>query len=161
VNLDTSCANLDPGISSRRLSPDLSPSSRTFVELTLINWRRPWGSRRLDFVIRAGSFNFSIGDISKFFLHRQDQQILRLPTTEAVRSIQQNLSSTSSIIYIIKIFKRFAVKNRRVRPNQRITGWVEKINLQELHVTSRVRDEKRKKEFLARSETFGKQQIFA
>jgi hypothetical protein len=34
--------------------------------------------RRLDFVIRAGSFNFSIGDISKIFLHHQDQQILRL-----------------------------------------------------------------------------------
>jgi hypothetical protein len=34
VNLGTSCANLDPGISSRCSSPDLSPSSRTFVELT-------------------------------------------------------------------------------------------------------------------------------
>jgi hypothetical protein len=86
------------------LPPILSPSSRTFVELTLVNWRRPWGSRRLDFVIWAGSFNFSIGDISKFFLYHQDQQILRLPTTEAVRSIQQNLSSTSAIIYIVKIF---------------------------------------------------------
>jgi hypothetical protein len=77
------------------LSPILSSSSRTFVELTLVNWRRPWGSRRLDFVIRAGFF--------KFFC-RQDQQILRLPTTEAVRSIQQNLSSTSAIVYIVKIF---------------------------------------------------------
>jgi hypothetical protein len=66
VNLGTSCANLDPGISSRCLSPDLSPSSRTFVELTLVNWHRPWGSRRLDFVIRAGSFNFSVEKISKF-----------------------------------------------------------------------------------------------
>jgi hypothetical protein len=24
-------------------TPILSPSSRTFVELTLVNWRRPWG----------------------------------------------------------------------------------------------------------------------
>jgi hypothetical protein len=36
VNLGTSCANLDPGISSRCFPPDLSPSSRTFVELTLV-----------------------------------------------------------------------------------------------------------------------------
>jgi hypothetical protein len=57
------------------------------------------------FGIRAGSFNSSIGDISKFFLYRQDQQIRRLPTTEAVRSIQQNLSSISAIVYIVKIFK--------------------------------------------------------
>jgi hypothetical protein len=27
----------------RLISPILSPSSRKFVELTLINWRRPWG----------------------------------------------------------------------------------------------------------------------
>jgi hypothetical protein len=67
----------------------------TFVELTLVNWHRPWGSRRLDFVIRAGSFNFFC---------RQDQQILRLPTAAAARSLQQNSSSTSTIIYIIKIF---------------------------------------------------------
>jgi hypothetical protein len=52
------------------LPPILSPSFRTFVELTLVNWRRPWGPRRLDFVIRAGSFNFSIGDISKFFIDK-------------------------------------------------------------------------------------------
>jgi hypothetical protein len=44
-----------------------SPSSRIFVELTLVNWRRPWGSRRLDFVIQAGSFNFFIDEISEFF----------------------------------------------------------------------------------------------
>jgi hypothetical protein len=31
---------------------------------------------------------FSIGDISKFFLHHQDQQILRLPVA-AARSLQQ------------------------------------------------------------------------
>jgi hypothetical protein len=30
--------------------------------------------------------------------------ILQLPTTEAVRSIQQNVSSTSAIVYIVKIF---------------------------------------------------------
>jgi hypothetical protein len=68
------------------LPPILSPLSRTFAELTLINWRRPWGSRRLDFVIRAGSFNF---------LHRQNQQILWLPT--AVRSL---LVGSSATIYI-------------------------------------------------------------
>jgi hypothetical protein len=54
----------------RPISPILSPSSRTFVELTLVNWRRPWGSRRLDFVIRAGSFNFFIDKISKFFIDK-------------------------------------------------------------------------------------------
>jgi hypothetical protein len=48
------------------LPPILSPSSRIFVELSLVNWRRPWGSRRLDFVIWAGSFNFFIGKIIKF-----------------------------------------------------------------------------------------------
>jgi hypothetical protein len=69
-------------------------STRTFVELTLVNWRRTWGSRRLDFVIRAGSFNF---------FRRQYQQILRLPTA-TTRSLQQNSSSTSAIIYIVKIF---------------------------------------------------------
>jgi hypothetical protein len=88
VNLGTLCANLDPRISSRCSSTDLSPSTRIFVELPLVNWRRPWGSRRLDFVIRAGSINFSIGDISKFFLHHQDQQISRLPVA-AARSLQQ------------------------------------------------------------------------
>jgi hypothetical protein len=62
------------------------------------------GSAATGFGIRAGSFNSSIGDISKFFLYHQDQQIRRLPTTEAVRSIQQNLSSTSTIVYIVKIF---------------------------------------------------------
>jgi hypothetical protein len=51
------------------LPPILSPSSRTFVELTLVNWRRPWGARRLDFVIRAGSFNFFIDKI-KFFIDK-------------------------------------------------------------------------------------------
>jgi hypothetical protein len=55
------------------LPPILSPSSRTFVELTLVNWRRPWGSRRLDFVIRAGSFNFFIDKISKFCGYQQQQ----------------------------------------------------------------------------------------
>jgi hypothetical protein len=74
-------------------SPILSPSSRTFVELTLVNWRRPWGARRLDFVIRAGSF---------YFFRRQDQQILRLPAV--ARSLPQNSSSTSIVIYIVKIF---------------------------------------------------------
>jgi hypothetical protein len=86
----------------RPISPILSPSFRTFVELTLVNWRRPWGSRRLDFIIRAGSFNFSIGDISKFFLHRQDQQILRLPTAAA--TISHRLESARSLIIIGKIF---------------------------------------------------------
>jgi hypothetical protein len=55
------------------LPPIISPSSRTFVELTLVNWRRPWGSRRLDFVIRAGSFKFSFDKISKFCGCRQQQ----------------------------------------------------------------------------------------
>jgi hypothetical protein len=36
--------------------------------------------------------------------HRQDQQISRLPRA-AVRLLQQNSSSTSVIIYIVKIFK--------------------------------------------------------
>jgi hypothetical protein len=66
MNLDTSCANLDPGISSHCSSPDLSPSSRKFADLTLVNWRRPWGSRRLDFIIRVGSFKFFVDKISKF-----------------------------------------------------------------------------------------------
>jgi hypothetical protein len=57
------------------LPPILSPSSRTFIELALINWRRPWGSRRLDFVIRAGSFKFFIDKISKFFGCRQQQTV--------------------------------------------------------------------------------------
>jgi hypothetical protein len=35
--------------------------------------------------------------------HRQDQQISRLPKA-AVRSLQQKLSSTSAIVYIVKIF---------------------------------------------------------
>jgi hypothetical protein len=52
------------------LPPILSPSSRTFVELTLVNWRRPWGARRLDFVIRAGSFNTSVDKISKIFIDK-------------------------------------------------------------------------------------------
>jgi hypothetical protein len=52
------------------LPPILSPSSRTFVELTLVNWRQPWGSRRLDFVIREGSFNVLIDKISKFFIDK-------------------------------------------------------------------------------------------
>jgi hypothetical protein len=79
------------------LPPILSPSSRTFVELTLVNWRRPWGSRRLDFVIWAGSFNFSIGDIIKFFLHHQDQQILRLRT--AARRIDQSSTSIKTHLH--------------------------------------------------------------
>jgi hypothetical protein len=37
------------------------------------------------FGIRAGSFNFSIDDISKFFLHRQDQQILQLPRAASAK----------------------------------------------------------------------------
>jgi hypothetical protein len=84
------------------LPPILSPSSRTFVELTLVNWRRPWGARRLDFVIRAGSFNFSIGDISKNFLHHQDQQRIQ-PKIHGARirnsmkkSRSRNFSATDS-----------------------------------------------------------------
>jgi hypothetical protein len=42
------------------------------------------------------------GGILQLF-HREDQQIFRLPTA-AVRSIQQNLSSTSAIVCIVKIF---------------------------------------------------------
>jgi hypothetical protein len=49
------------------LPPIQSSSSKTFAELTLVNWRRPWGSQRLDFVIQAGFFNFFFVDkISKF-----------------------------------------------------------------------------------------------
>jgi hypothetical protein len=47
------------------------------------------------FGIRAGSFNFSIGDISKFFLHRQDQQILRLQSDRF--SSDHRRPSTSTI----------------------------------------------------------------
>jgi hypothetical protein len=43
-----------------------------------------------------------LGGILQLF-HRQDQQILRLPTASA-RSFQQNSPSTSTIIYSIKIF---------------------------------------------------------
>jgi hypothetical protein len=48
----------------------------------------------MDFVIRAGSFNFSIGDISKIFLHHQDQQISQLPTA-AVRSLLAGSSAST------------------------------------------------------------------
>jgi hypothetical protein len=74
------------------LPPILSPSSRTFVELTLVNWRRPWGSRRLDFVIRAGSFNLFINKINKFYGCRQQQQpnrvnrSIRFGSTSSTRS---------------------------------------------------------------------------
>jgi hypothetical protein len=91
VNLSTSCANLDPGISSRCSSPILSPSSRTFAELTLVNWRRPWRTRRLDFVIRAGSFNFFVDKISKFCGCPLQQQLDRF--NKICR--QHQLSSTS------------------------------------------------------------------
>jgi hypothetical protein len=69
VNLGTSCANLDPGISSRCFSPILSPSSRTFVELTLVNWRQPWGSRvRDDWILSSGRdpSNFSLTRSANF-----------------------------------------------------------------------------------------------
>jgi hypothetical protein len=36
----------------RPVSPILSPSSRTFVELALVNWRRPWGLWALESWIR-------------------------------------------------------------------------------------------------------------
>jgi hypothetical protein len=57
------------------------------------NGRRPWGLRRLNFVIRAGSINF---------FHRQDQQIFRLPTAAA--SISHRPESTGYLIFICKIF---------------------------------------------------------
>jgi hypothetical protein len=75
------------------LPPIPSPSSRIFVELTLVNWRRPWGSRRLDFVIQAGSF--------KFF-HHEDQQILRL-LTAAARSHQVVVSTSANFFINNKI----------------------------------------------------------
>jgi hypothetical protein len=118
------------------LPPILSPSSRTFAELTLVNWRRLWGSRRLDFVIWAGSFNFSIGDISKFFIdkilqlfHRQDQE-----TFSSTRSINFAAAKSSSEIasakFVINISYRlhrqdlqcFTIKNRRVHPNFQAAG---------------------------------------
>jgi hypothetical protein len=40
----------------------------------------------------------SIGDISKFFLHRQDQQILRLPTAATVKSHLADPSSPASFV---------------------------------------------------------------
>jgi hypothetical protein len=61
------------------------------------------------FGIRAGSFNFFIDKISKFFIdkirnffHRQDHQILRLPTAASGGSInlQQASNSSSSAIFI-------------------------------------------------------------
>jgi hypothetical protein len=89
------------------LPPILSPSSRTFVELTLVNWRRPWGSRRLDFVIRTGSFHFSIEKISKFCGCRQQQpDHIKSPCLH-----HQDLQC-------------FGVKNRQVYPSRRIAGRV-------------------------------------
>jgi hypothetical protein len=67
--------------------------------------------RRLDFVIRAGSFNFSIGDISKFILHRQDQQTSRLPTA-AAKSLQQ-IRAGSVIIIVRKIIDQLDRRRSR------------------------------------------------
>jgi hypothetical protein len=74
----------------------LSPSSRTFVELTLVNWRQPWRSRRLDFVIQAGSFNF---------FRRQDQQILRLPTAASTGSHLAGSSRSARCLHQLVIDK--------------------------------------------------------
>jgi hypothetical protein len=54
---------------------------------------------------------------ANFFYIIKINKILRLPTTEAVRSIQQNLSSTSAIVYIVKDLQGFTIKNRRVHPD--------------------------------------------
>jgi hypothetical protein len=101
------------------LPPILSPSFRTFVELTLINWRRPWGSRRLDFVIRAGSFKFfsSIRSANFTVAHNRSSQI---DSTEFIINISYRLHHQD--------LQRFAVKNRRVRSNRRIAG-AKKIDL--------------------------------
>jgi hypothetical protein len=54
--------------------------------------------------------------INKFYGCRQQKQSDRFNRIYR----QHQLTSTSAIIYIVKIFKRFAIKNRRVRPNRRI-----------------------------------------
>jgi hypothetical protein len=54
------------------------------------------------FCYPGGILQLSIGDISKFFLHRQDQQISRLPTA-AAKSLQQILAGSNMII-IDKVF---------------------------------------------------------
>jgi hypothetical protein len=87
------------------LPPIQSPSSRIFVELTLVNWRRPWGSRRLDFVIRAGSFNFSIDKISKFCGYRQQQESDRF---NKIHLLQIDFIINEHTIFIMPEKSRFA-----------------------------------------------------
>jgi hypothetical protein len=104
VNLGTSCANLDPGISGRCSSPDLSPSSRTFVELTPRQLAPTVGIAATGFCYPGGILQIFHRQDQQIF-HRQDQQILRLPT--AVRSLLVGSSrpSTSTIgEYIIILF---------------------------------------------------------
>jgi hypothetical protein len=61
-------------------------------------WRRLWGSRRLDFVIRAGSFNlFFIDKNNKFCDCRQQQQPDR---------IKPSTSTIGECIAILFVFRR-------------------------------------------------------
>jgi hypothetical protein len=81
--------------------------------------------------IAATGFCYPGGILQLF--RRQDQQILWLPA--AARSLQQITSCRIIFISDININdhihhpQRFAVKNRRIRPNQRTTRRVKKINL--------------------------------
>jgi hypothetical protein len=100
VNLGTSCANLDPGISNHCSSPD--PKS-IILDICRVN------PRQLTPTVRIAATGFcNPGEILQLF-HREDQQILWLPdsssqivSTERIsldrlhRRNQRQLSSTSS-----------------------------------------------------------------
>jgi hypothetical protein len=94
VNLGTSCANLDPGISSRCSSPDLSPSSRTFVELTPRQLALTVG-------IAATGFCYSGGILQLF--HRRYQQIFSTSTRSTNFATTDRSSQIDSTEFIINI----------------------------------------------------------
>jgi hypothetical protein len=125
VNLGTSGANLDPGISSRCSSPDLSPSSRTFAELNPRQLAPTVGIAATGFCYPGGILQIFSSTRSASF-HRQDQQVFHRQDQQLLhRKDQQIFSSTRS--------SNFAATNSSIRRIDQSSTSVELIIIGNLH----------------------------